>query len=163
MAGASTNRRAEARRERQPNVPGGRPHRHIVKLSDAEHDALAARAEAAGMTVPRLLVETALDSAQTEAGRAHAVLQLLDLENQIRRAGNNLNQLVRYAHQNREIAEGTDMALRSVVRACLSLDEAARWVMGKAPAVTGVSVDPDVDLAVDEEWATAVDPDGGEQ
>ena len=112
------------------------------------------------MTVPRLLVETALESAQTEIGRAHAVLQLLDLENQIRRVGNNLNQLVRHAHQNEEIAEGTDMALRSVVRACLSLDEAARWVMGKAPAMSEISVSPEVDLAVDEERAAAID--GGE-
>lgn len=160
MAGASTNRRAAVRRERQPNVPGGRPHRHIVKLSDDEHAALAERAEAAGMTVPRLLVETALESVQTEAGRAHAVLGLLDLENQIRRVGANLNQLVRHAHQNSEIAEGTDMALRSVVRACLSLDETARWVMGKAPALSEISVTPEVDLAVGEEWAAAID--GGE-
>ncbi|MFI9538319.1 plasmid mobilization protein [Nocardia fusca] len=157
MAGASTNRRAELARERQPNVPGGRPHKSIVKLSAAEHAALTARAEAAGMTIPRLLVETVLHETGSETGRAHAALQLLDLENQIRRVGNNLNQLVRYAHQNKEIAEGTDMALRSVIRACLSLDETARWVMGKAPAMSEISVSPEVDLAVDEEWAAAID------
>ncbi|MGW4071368.1 plasmid mobilization protein [Nocardia grenadensis] len=128
-----------------------------MKLTDEEHRALTERAETVGMTVPRLLVESALESTQAEAGRAHAALQLLDLEHQIRRVGANLNQLVRYAHQNKEIAEGTDMALRSVVRACLSLDETARWVMGKAPAMSEISVSPEVDLAVDEEWAAAID------
>lgn len=157
MAGASANRRSEMARERQKNVPGGRPHKSIVKLSDEEHAVLTARAEAAGMTVPRLLVETVLHESDAEAGRAHVALQLLDLEHQIRRVGANLNQLVRYAHQNKEIAEGTDMALRSVIRACLSVDATARWVMGKAPAVSAISIEPEVDLAVDEQWAAAVD------
>ncbi|WP_425296368.1 plasmid mobilization relaxosome protein MobC, partial [Nocardia abscessus] len=32
-------------------------------------------------------------------------MRLLELDDQIRRVGNNLNQLVRYAHQNREVPE----------------------------------------------------------
>jgi hypothetical protein len=129
----------------------------VVKLSDEEHAALAVRAESAGMTVPRLLVESALESVRVETGRAHAALQVRDLEVQVLRIGNNVNQLTRYAHQNKEIAEGTDYALRAVVRACLSLDALARWVMGKAPAMSEISVSPEVDLAVDEEWAAAID------
>jgi hypothetical protein len=157
MAEESPNRRASVRRSRQANVLGGRPHKHIVKLSDAEEALLARRAEEAGVSVSRLLVESAMNSGQVEAGRAHAAMQLLELDHQIRRIGANLNQLVRHAHQNREIAEGTDYALHAVIRACLSVDATARWVMGKAPAVSEISVDPDVDLVVDEAWAAAVD------
>ncbi|MFI9538346.1 hypothetical protein ACIG56_34585 [Nocardia fusca] len=40
------------------------------------------------------------------------------------------------------------------------VDATARWVMGKAPAVSEISVDPEVDLVVGEVWAAAVD--GGE-
>ncbi len=159
MAGESSNRRAGVRRQRQANVPGGRPHKHIVKLSDAEHEDLTRRAGEAGVSVPRLLVESALDAGKVEAGRAHAALQLLELDDQIRRVGNNLNQLVRYAHQNRELPEHLEDALHAVVRACLSVDATARWVMGKPPAVSEVSIDPVVDLAVDEEWAATVDGD----
>ncbi|MBF6234825.1 plasmid mobilization protein [Nocardia farcinica] len=159
MAGESPNRRARARRERQANVAGGRPHRHIVKLSDAEHDDLMRRAAEAGVSVPRLLVESAMDSSRVEAGRAHAAMRLLELDDQIRRVGNNLNQLVRYAHQNREVPEHLVDALHAVTRACLSVDATARWVMGLAPAVTAVSVDVEEDLAVSQEWADAVDPD----
>ncbi|WP_411156660.1 plasmid mobilization protein [Nocardia cyriacigeorgica] len=124
-----------------------------VKLTDAEQRELKSRAEQAGVSVPRLLVESTLESGQVEAGRAHAALQLLELDNQIRRIGANVNQLTRYAHQNREIAEGTVDALHAVVRACLSVDATARWVMGETPAVTSVSVDVDADLPVRDEWA----------
>jgi hypothetical protein len=157
MAGASANRRAGARRERQANVAGGREHSTLVRMSAEEKTALKQRAAEAGVSVPRLMVESALSASSPETGRAHAALQLMELEHQLRRVGNNLNQLVRHAHQNSEIAEGTDMALRSVVRACLSIDETARWVMGKAPAMSEISVTPEVDLAVDEAWAAAVD------
>ncbi|MEU4345444.1 MobC family plasmid mobilization relaxosome protein [Nocardia sp. NPDC023852] len=158
MAGESPSRRAQARRVRAANVPGGRPHRHVVKLSDAEHAELTGRAEEAGMSVPRLLVETTMAGPSTETGRGHAALVLLELDDQIRRIGNNLNQLVRHAHQERELADGLENALRAVTRACLSVDSTARWVMGMAPAVSAVSI-AEEDLAVDNEWADA-DLDG---
>ncbi|MFB7837839.1 MobC family plasmid mobilization relaxosome protein [Nocardia brasiliensis] len=161
MAGVSPDRRAGARRERQANVPGGRPHRHIVKLADAEHDDLTRRAAEAGVSVPRLLVESATNSNRVEAGRAHAAMRLLELDDQIRRIGNNLNQLTRLAHQQRAIPEHLDDALHAVVRACLSVDATARWVMGLAPAVSATSIEAEVDLAVDEEWAGALDPGVG--
>ncbi|MFD3431290.1 MobC family plasmid mobilization relaxosome protein [Nocardia fluminea] len=159
MAGESVDRRARARRERQANVPGGREHSTLVRMSGEEKTALKGLAERAGVSVPRLLVESALSQAP-EAGRAHAVLSLLELDDQIRRIGNNVNQLTRYAHQHGgELPEHLEDALHAVARACLSVDATARWVMGKSPAVTEVSVEPLVDLAVDEEWATAVEHD----
>ncbi|WP_405140421.1 plasmid mobilization protein [Nocardia sp. NBC_01388] len=164
MAGESPNRRSQVRRSRAANVAGGRPHRHVVKLSDAEDAALKARAEAANVSVPRLLVETTLGEAGAESGRAAAVGAVLELDDQVRRIGANLNQLTRYAHQEKDIPEHLESALRAVTRACLSLDATARWVMGKAPAVSGVSITEE-DLAVDMpdldggEWAVALDPD----
>ncbi|WP_082955835.1 plasmid mobilization relaxosome protein MobC [Nocardia sp. 852002-51244_SCH5132740] len=135
MAGESANRRARVRRERQANVAGGRPHRTVVKLSDAEQTELSARAAAAGVSVPRYLVDTAMGRDDGEPGRAAAVGAILDLDEQVRRIGNNINQLTRYAHQHREVSEEIVPAFRAFVRMSLLLDETARWVMGKAPAV----------------------------
>ena len=162
MAGESPNRRAGVRRQRQANVPGGRTNRHIVKLSDAEHEDLTQRAAEAGVSVPRLLVESAQDSGRVEAGRAHAAMRLLELDDQIRRIGANINQQTRHLHQVRgelapELVAAHIDALHAVVRACLSVDATARWVMGKPPAVTEKSVNVETDLAVSEEWAAAVD------
>ncbi|MCX4099263.1 MobC family plasmid mobilization relaxosome protein [Nocardia sp. alder85J] len=140
MAGEAADRRARARRERQPNVAGGRSTRCVVKLSDAEAATLKARAESAGVTVPRLLVETTLGEQRAEPGRAAAVLAVLELDEQVRRIGNNLNQLARYAHQEQGLPEEIVAALRAVVQTCLTLDETARWVMGKPSAVTAVSL-----------------------
>ena len=111
-----------------------------------------------GMSVPRLLVETTLAGASTEVGRAHAALRVLELDDQVRGAMNNLNQLVRYSHQNRELAEGIAVAVVAATRASLQLDALARWVMGLAPAVSSVSI-AEEDLDVDNEWAAA-DLDG---
>jgi hypothetical protein len=165
MAGESPNRRAGVRRERQANVPGGRPHRHIVKLSDAEHEDLTRRAAEAGVSVPRLLVESAADSGKVEAGRAFAALQLLEFDDQIRRIGANVNQQTRHMHQVRgelapDLVAAHIEALHAVVRACLSVDATARWVIGKGPAVTEKSVSVEQDLPVSEEWAAAVDGEG---
>ena len=74
------------------------------------------------MTVQRLLVETTLGGQRAESGRAAAVLAVLELDDQVRRVGSNLNQLVRYAHQERELAEGLGVALAAVTRAC------CRWM-----------------------------------
>ncbi|WP_433527780.1 plasmid mobilization relaxosome protein MobC (plasmid) [Nocardia pseudovaccinii] len=161
MASESPDRRAQARRERQANVAGGRPHRCVVKLSDDEQAALKVLAEAAEMTVPRLLVETVLADSRADVGRSGAVLAVLELDDQVRRIGNNLNQLVRYAHQERELPEHIGAALQAVTRACLSLDATARWVMGKAPAVplaedAVVAPPPDLDDDTDS-WASMVD------
>lgn len=156
MAGESRSRRAGARRERQANVAGGRSHRCVVKLSDEEFEDLTQRAAEAGMTVPRLLVETTLGTSVPESGRAGAVEAVLELEGEVRRVGANLNQLTRYSHQDRELAEGIEWATAAVVRACLSLDAVARWVMGMAPAVSPMVVGEEA-LAAAQAWAEQVD------
>lgn len=164
MAGESPDFRARARRARQANVAGGRTRRCVVKLTDAEHEDLTAMASAVGMTVPRLLVESTLEREGVEGGAVAAVREALlafaDLDVELRRVGNNLNQLTRYSHQDKDFAEGLEFALGAVVRVCLHLDEAARAMVGKGPAVTELSL-PEVDRPVEDGgigWADAVDP-----
>ena len=164
MAGESPNLRARARRSRQTNVAGGRNQRCVVKLTDAEHEDLTQMAAAAGMSVQRLLVETTLEREGVEGGAAavaavrESLLAFADLDTELRRVGNNLNQLTRYSHQDKDFAEGLEFALGAVVRVCLHLDEVARAMVGKGPAVTVRSM-PDIDEPVEDAgWADTVDP-----
>ncbi|MBH0780360.1 plasmid mobilization protein [Nocardia bovistercoris] len=171
MAGESPDLRARVRRARQANVAGGRTRRCVVKLTEDEHEDLTAMAAAVGMTVPRLLVESTFEREGVEGGPGavaavrEALLAFADLDTELRRVGNNLNQLTRYSHQERDFAEGVEVALGAVVRVCLHLDEVARAMVGKGPAVTELSM-PDVDHPVQAAgdgdvgggWADAVDP-----
>ncbi len=136
----------------------------MVKLTPEEDAVLSARAEEVGVTVARLMVETTLAGDQVESGRAYAALRLLDLEDQIRRIGTNVNQQTRHLHQVRgDLAEDLVLAhadaLRAVTRACLSVDATARWVMGKTPAVDPGVVDVE-DLAVNGRWSDLDDESG---
>lgn len=54
---------------RRKNVPGGRQIRHVVKLSEREEKALQAKANQAGISVSRLLVEAALGETPEVARR----------------------------------------------------------------------------------------------
>src|SRR5690606_309876 len=86
MAGESADRRSRARRARQANVAGGRSEATLVRMSPQEKTALTERAAAAGVSVPRLMVEAALSSSP-ETGRAHAAMALLELDTELRRIG----------------------------------------------------------------------------
>src|SRR4051794_9659558 len=67
-------------RRRRANVAGGRRHRHEVKVTPEEEARLLLLAEAQGVTVPRLLVESALSAAgETPAERRNAIAELFGL------------------------------------------------------------------------------------
>ena len=53
-------------RRRRANVDGGRMHRHEVKVSPEEEAQLLALAEKHRVTIPRLLIEAALERGQRE-------------------------------------------------------------------------------------------------
>ncbi|MEV4182470.1 hypothetical protein AB0J28_13635 [Streptosporangium canum] len=59
---------------RQRRQRGGRPHKHSVRMSEAEQAVVEARAAQAGVSVPRFLVEAGLagDAATGSQLRANA-------------------------------------------------------------------------------------------
>lgn len=131
-----------------------------MSLTDAEYAEFTDAAAKAGMTLPRLLVESAKSEGRVEPGRMHAVMGLLEVDEQVRRERNNLNQLVRYTHQHKDapsfpedLARQLWDALHASTRASLALESVARWVMGLSPATTATSIDVDEDLALSSEWA----------
>ena len=95
-------------RRRRANTPGGRRYAHQVKVTDAEEAVLVRLAEAAGVSVPRLLVEAAVagDTAGGGAGgaggagvtateRRDTIVELMTVSRVLAGVATNLNQLAR--------------------------------------------------------------------
>lgn len=87
-------------RMRRERVPGGRPHRMSVDLSDDELGVLERHAaEAGGITVQKALVELALSSGgETPAVRRELLVQLFALRRDLSGMATNLNQAARRAN-----------------------------------------------------------------
>lgn len=87
-------------RQRVPNRPPGQTlHRVGLSVTAAELAELRDRADAAMVSVPRLLVESTLG--EPSGVRRADTLALLAAVDRLTRLGGNLNQMVRLAHENR--------------------------------------------------------------
>src|SRR5690606_39396003 len=82
-------------RRRRANVEGGRQHRHEVKVTPEEEGMLLRLAHEQRVTVPRLLVESALASgtSETPTERRNAMAQLFGLHRLLASVSNNVNQM----------------------------------------------------------------------
>lgn len=121
------------RRRRQFNAEGGRDVSRKVKLTTAQDLALRVRAEAMQVSVPRLLVESALaeTAGETAKERADLLAALFGLQRELAAVGNNVNQIAHVANASGELRadlEATLAVLRGAVGevraavASLSLD-----------------------------------------
>lgn len=117
-----------------------RPHAHRVKVTVEQETRLVELAGARGITVARLLVESALaGGAQSAAERAGTVAELTVLGNALGRVGVNVNQIARAANATGEVQPATEATLGAVreVAARLAvvldgLDEARAARRGRA-------------------------------
>ncbi|GAA1677526.1 hypothetical protein GCM10010977_28970 [Citricoccus zhacaiensis] len=112
---------AVAERKRQVNVTGGRPARRVVKLSASEDAALSLAAVEQGVSVPRLLKESALavSVGETATDRRRVLTALNVMTGQLARVGNNLNQIARGLNTDGELhgdVRGSLDELRGVLR-----------------------------------------------
>lgn len=110
-----------AERRRQANVVGGRPARRVVKLSASEDAALSLAAVEQGVSVARLLKESALavSAGETVTDRRKVLTALNVLTGQLARVGNNLNQIARGLNTDGELhgdVRGSLDELRGVLR-----------------------------------------------
>lgn len=84
-------------RRRRANVPGGRQHRHEVKVTPEEEGMLLRLAEVQHVTIPRLLVESALaaERGETVTERKQILTELFALHRFLAAISNNVNQMAR--------------------------------------------------------------------
>jgi hypothetical protein len=95
-------------------------------LSDDEHATLERRAQTAGVSLQRYLVEAGLSGrAGDGAARRSAERELMQARGVLRAAGNNLNQLTKWANANHAVPAQIESALAVVTRATGVVSERA--------------------------------------
>lgn len=119
--GPASRPRASRRRER---VAGGRRHSHNVRVTPEEEARLQILAQAHRLSVPRLLVESALAGGADQAAVGRNVIeQLFGLERLLANVANNVNQIARTANATMEVPPETDGALDAVRRVAFRIED----------------------------------------
>ncbi|TFD90798.1 plasmid mobilization relaxosome protein MobC [Cryobacterium lactosi] len=86
-------------RKRRKNAETPRTKHYNVYVSPEEDAQLRARAVVRGVTVPRLLFESAMDSqVQTSTDRKLAIMELFAVRKLLANIANNTNQLAKFAN-----------------------------------------------------------------
>ena len=94
-AGPDTRPKGRVRRGREPE-----PRRvyQQVTLTEVEREQLRARASELGVSVPRLMVESALSGVETPTDRKQQIAELFEVRRLLATVANNVNQLARSAN-----------------------------------------------------------------
>lgn len=113
-------------RRRRANVEGGRQHHHKVKVTPEEEGMLLRLAEAQHVTIPRLLVESALasEASETPTERKQAMAELFALHRLLAAISNNVNQIARHANATGEVQPATVSTLAKVREVAERIDAA---------------------------------------
>ena len=123
-ADQGTLARPQARRRR---VDGGRRHRHVVRVTPDEEGQLLALALRYRVSVPKLLVDSALAGGSAEAAsnatvRHELLRELFGAHRALGAVGNNLNQMTRAANATGELGKDLEHTLAAVRRQLARLD-----------------------------------------
>ena len=92
------------------------PKKYIVRLTDEEYARVKARADAAGVSVPRLLVELATLGPAGATERNATKAAMLGVRRQIIGMATNLNQLAKWANARHQLPPGLEASLAAVQR-----------------------------------------------
>ena len=100
-------------RRRARNVPGGRPFKHEVKVTEAEEASLVVTAARHQVTIPRLLVMSALDRSDeiTAADKRELLVELFTLHRLLGNMANNVNQIAKAVNSTGDLPPQTDAVL----------------------------------------------------
>jgi hypothetical protein len=114
---------------RMRRAPGGRQGRFNLRLTDEEERQIRQRAEGCGLSAPRYLIEAGLSrSASDAADRRRIEWDLGQARVVLKAAGNNLNQLAKWANANHALPEHIEEVLGEVHRAIEVIEECANAV-----------------------------------
>jgi hypothetical protein len=114
---------------RRHRLEGGRGVKLTVRLSDAEYDAIAVRADSAGVNAQRFLVDSALASRRPQAGIPAALTaELSGIRRLLGSLANNMNQIARWLNSGGRPDARVIAAMDAVRRATIRLDTALGWL-----------------------------------
>jgi hypothetical protein len=107
---------------RMKRSPGGR-HRVVkVSLTEEEHAGLAFRAAASGVSLQRYLIEAGMSGSVSDGAARRAERELTQARGVLRAAGNNLNQLAKWANANRTLPTHMESILATVEQAAKTVE-----------------------------------------
>ena len=103
-------------RRRARNVSGGRPFRHVVRVSESEEAQLVVAASRQGVTVPRLLVVCALERSDeiTSADKRELLVELFTIHRLLGNMANNINQIARAVNSTGDLPEQTGAVMTAL-------------------------------------------------
>ncbi|MDM7886567.1 plasmid mobilization relaxosome protein MobC [Curtobacterium sp. RHCKG23] len=106
-------RRLFGRQRRANDDEGPRKKRYVVKANNEEQAQLEARALVRGVTVPRLMVESALNlHIETDTDRKEAIAELFAIRRLLANIANNVNQMAKYANEERVFPADADAIVK---------------------------------------------------
>ncbi len=126
MAGEGQAVVRQGPRRRRANVDGGRSERITVRLTPAERQLLTMVADQAGVSVQRLMVESALrnESPQAVKDRRDLLALMRGVQQLVGRVGTNVNQITRAVNATGETRKELAGALAGIQRMLDRVDEA---------------------------------------
>lgn len=130
MADEEGTHRPELSRRRRENTPAGTKKRRDLWVTVEEEAALVARAEREKVTVPNLLISSALaDDRETPTERRAAMAELMAVHTLLARTANNINQLARQANATDEFPAEARESLRFMRGVAMRIDRAIEGLM----------------------------------
>ena len=114
---------------RMRRAPGGRRGRLNLRLTDEEERQIRHHAEECGLSAPRYLIEAGLSrSASDAADRRRLEWDLGQARVVLKAAGNNLNQLAKWANANHALPAHIEGVLGEVHRAIELIEDCANAI-----------------------------------
>lgn len=122
--------RSPLSRRRRENKPAGTKKRRDVWVTVEEEATLVARAEREKVTVPNLLISSALsEHSDSPTERRAIAAKLMSLHNLLARSSNNINQLARQANATSEFPAEAREALKHIRSVAMRIDDAIDGLM----------------------------------
>ncbi len=130
MSDEESTHRPNLSRRRRENTPAGSKKRRDVWVTVEEEAALVARAEREKVTVPNLLISSALsEHSDSPTERRAIAAELMSLHNLLARSSNNINQLARQANATSEFPVEAREALKHIRTVAMRIDDAIDGLM----------------------------------
>ena len=126
MSDTGVERVRRVGRRRRANVTGGRRVQHKVLVSAEEEGVLIRLAGEQRVTIPRLLVESAIASSagETRTERRDAIAELFGIHRLLAAVSNNVNQIAKATNATGQRQAETDATLAAVRRVAERIDAA---------------------------------------
>ncbi len=125
MANEAPNLPSKLSRRRRENRPAGTKKRREVWVTAEEDGALIAKAASQKVTVPNLLISTALSEySDSPTERRALAAELMAVHTLLARSSNNINQLARQANATGEIPAEAHESLKFIRSVAMRIDRA---------------------------------------